>query len=84
MKQAIKREIVAWRIFHTHNTFNDIAIVLFRTMNGQLRATIGLSDSFNKVSALEIANNGERLLFEEAYPFFKHLPEIKNENYHPA
>jgi hypothetical protein len=84
MKQAIKREIIAWRIFRTHNTFNDIAIVLFRTMNGQLRATIDFWDSFNKLSAPEIANNGEQLLCEEAYPFSKHLPEMRKENYHTA
>jgi hypothetical protein len=84
MKPAVKREIIAWKIFHTDHTFDDIAIVLFRTTNGQLRATIGIWDSFNKASALEIANYGERLLFEEAYPFFKHVPEMRKENYHPA
>jgi hypothetical protein len=40
--------------------------VLFRTTNGQLRATIGLWDSFNKDAALEIANYGERLLLRGA------------------
>jgi hypothetical protein len=84
MKQAIKREIIAWKIFRGNNTIYDIAIVLFKTTNGELRATIGLWDSFDKRSALDIANTGERLLFEEAYPFFKHLPEMRKENYHPA
>jgi hypothetical protein len=83
MKSAIKREIIAWKIFSTHDQVNDIAIVLFRTTNGQLRATIGLKRD-SKDAALEIANYGERLLFEEAYPFFKHLPEMTKENYHPA
>ncbi len=83
MKQEVKREIIAWRIFHTHNPVYEIAIVLFRTTNGQLRATIGLYED-KKDWALDIANSGERLLFEEAYPFFKHIPEMKKENYHPA
>jgi hypothetical protein len=83
MKQAVKREIIAWRIFQTNDTVFDIAIVLFRTTNGQLRATIGIWKG-TKDAALDIANSGERLLFEEAYPFFKHLPEMRKENYHPA
>ncbi len=83
MKQAVKREIIAWRIFQTNDTFFDIAIVLFRTTNGQLRATIGICKD-KEDAALDIANTGERLLFEEAYPFFKHIPEMKKGNYHPA
>ena len=83
MKSAIKREIIAWKIFSTHDPVNDIAIVLFRTTNGQLRATIGLKKD-SKDAALEIAISGERLLFEEAYPFFKQIPEMRKENYHPA
>ena len=83
MKSTIKREIIAWKIFNMHDPVNDIAIVLFKTTNGQLRATIGLWKDSND-AALEITNYGERLLFEEAYPFFKHLPEMTKENYHPA
>jgi hypothetical protein len=45
---------------------------------------LSIWDSINKDTALEIADNGERLLFEEACPFFKHLPEMRKENYHPA
>ena len=84
MKHIVKREIIAWRIFNTHDTSSDFAIVLFKTTNGQLRATIGLWVRTVTDAALEIANSGHRLLFEEAYPFFKQLPEMRKENYHPA
>lgn len=84
MKNKVKREIIAWRIFNcTRPGLGDIGIVLFKTTNGQLRATIGNWEDKDD-TAMTIANTGERLLFEEAYPFFKHLPEMTKENYHPA
>ncbi len=84
MRRKVRRDIVGWRLFRARDTFHDIAIVLFITSSGRLRATIGLWHSFKKNPALEISNTGERLTFEEAYPFFKQHPEMIKENYDPA
>ena len=83
-KRVIRKEILGWRIFRTHKPgTGDIGIVLFTTTNGKLRATIGIWNDTNE-TAMEIANTGERLLFEEAYPFFKQYPGMIKENYSPA
>jgi len=46
MNQAIKREIIAWRIFHTDNTFYDIAIVLLKTTNEPVPKFIFKADTY--------------------------------------
>jgi len=83
-KRFIRREILGWRIIRGQKPgVGDIGIVLFTTTNGKLRATIGIWEDKND-TAMDIALTGERLLFEEAYSFFKQYPEMRKENYHPA
>jgi hypothetical protein len=36
MKHVIKREIITWKIFHTADTFNDIAYEWTITRNNRL------------------------------------------------
>jgi len=83
-KRFFRKEILGWRIFRgNHSGMGDIGLVLFTTTNGMLRATIGIwKDKDN--AAMNISTSGERLLFEEAYPFFKQYPGMIKENYHPA
>lgn len=83
MKNRVRREIVSWRLFEgNHPGWSIPAVVLFTTTNGQLRATMGIW--MGKDHMMDIANDGVRLTYEEAYPFFKDIAVMKKENYSPA